>query len=59
LRLQEHLAGQKFHEDEEVRKIKVTTWFCAQVAELFDIRIIKLVPVLNKCCDKGDDYVEK
>jgi hypothetical protein len=55
--LKKHLAGQKFCEDEKVRK--VTTWFCTQVAELFDIGIQKLVLRLNKCLDKGGDYVEK
>jgi hypothetical protein len=30
-----------------------------QVTELFDIRIQKPVPRLNKCLDKGGDYVEK
>ena len=57
LHLKKHLAGQKFHEDEKVRK--VTSWFCAQVAELFDFGIQELVPRLNKCLDKGGDDVEK
>jgi hypothetical protein len=58
LHLETHLAGQKFHEDEEVKN-KVTTWLCAQVAEFYDIGIQKLVPRLNKCLDKGGDYAEK
>jgi hypothetical protein len=58
LHLKKHLAGQKFHEDKEVKN-KVTTWFRAQAAEFYDIRIQKLVPRLNKCLEKGDDYVEK
>jgi histone-lysine N-methyltransferase SETMAR len=47
LHLKEHLAGQKFHEDEEV-KIEVTAWLCAQAAEFCDIGIHKLIPKLNK-----------
>ena len=53
-----HLADQKFHEDEEVT-YEVTAWLCAQVAELYDIRIQKLIPRLNKCLERGGDYVEK
>jgi hypothetical protein len=52
------MAGQKFHEDEEVKN-EVTTWLCAQAAEFYDIGIQNLVPRLNKCRDKGGDYVEK
>jgi hypothetical protein len=58
LHLKKHLAGQKFHEDEEVKN-EVTTWLCAQVPEFCDIIIPKLVPRLNKYLDKGGDYVEK
>jgi hypothetical protein len=58
LHLKKHLAGQKFHEDEEVKN-EVTTWLHAQAAEFYDIGIQKLVPRLNKCLDKGGDYVEK
>jgi hypothetical protein len=52
------MASQKFHEDKEVKK-EVTAWLRAQAAELCDIGIQKLVPRLNKCLDKGGDYVEK
>jgi hypothetical protein len=31
----------------------------AQAAEFYDIGIQNLVPRLNKCLDKGGDYVEK
>jgi hypothetical protein len=55
LHLKIHLAGQKFHEDEEVKN-EVTAWLRAQ-AESSGIQ--NLVPRLNKCLDKGDDYVEK
>jgi hypothetical protein len=39
LHLKKHLAGQKFHKDEEVKNRLVTTWLYAQVAEFYDIRI--------------------
>jgi len=38
---------------------EVTIWLQVQVAESFDIGIQKIVPRLNKCLDKGGDYVEK
>jgi hypothetical protein len=56
LHLKKHLVGQKFHEDEEVKN-EVTTWLCAQAEEFYDIGIQKVVPRLNKCLDKGGDYV--
>jgi hypothetical protein len=31
----------------------------AQAAEFYDIGIQNFVPRLNKCLDKGGDYVEK
>jgi hypothetical protein len=52
------MAGQKFHEDEEVKN-EVTAWLSAQAAEFWDIGIQNLVPRLNKCLDKGGDDVEK
>ena len=52
-------GGQKFQKDEEVKTPVVTTGLCAQAAEFCHIRIQKLVPRLNKCSDKGGDYVEK
>jgi histone-lysine N-methyltransferase SETMAR len=58
LHLKKHLAGQKFHKDEEVKN-EVTTWLRAQAAEFYNIGIQKLVPRLNKCVDKGGDYVEE
>jgi hypothetical protein len=51
------MAGQKFHEEEV--KNEVTMWLHVQVAESFDIGIQKIVAGLNKCLDKGGDYVEK
>ena len=58
LHLKKHLAGQKFHEDKGL-KIEVTTWLHAQAADFYDIGLQKLVPRLNKCLEKGVDYVEK
>jgi histone-lysine N-methyltransferase SETMAR len=57
LHLAKHLAGQKFHEDEEMKN-QVTTWLLARAAEFYDIGIQNLVPRLKKCLDKGGDYVE-
>ena len=57
LHLEKHLAGQKFHEDEEVKN-EVTVWFLARAAEFYDIGVQNLVPRLNKCVEKGGDYVE-
>jgi hypothetical protein len=56
--LKNRLAGQKFHEDEEVKK-EVTMSLHAQLAKFCDIRIQKVVPRLNKCLDKVGDFVEK
>jgi len=58
LHVKKHLTGQKFHEDEEAKN-EVTMWLRAQSADFCDIRIQTLVRRLNKCLDKGDDYVEK
>jgi hypothetical protein len=38
-----HLAGQKFHEDEEVKN-EVMTWLCVQAAAFYDIRLKNLYP---------------
>jgi hypothetical protein len=58
LHSKKHLAGQKFHEDEEVKN-EVATLLRAQAAEFYNIGIQKLVPRLNKCLDNGSDYVDK
>jgi len=58
LHLKKQLTSQKFHKDEDVKN-EVTTCSHAQVAEFYDIEIQKLVAKLNKCLDKGGDYVEK
>ena len=36
---------------------EVMTWFKGQTADLYDLRIQKLVPRLNTCLDNADDYV--
>jgi len=58
LHLKKYLVLQKFHDDEQVNN-KVTMWLRAQVAEFYDIEIQKLIPRLNRCLDKGDNYAEK
>jgi hypothetical protein len=58
LHIKKHLACQKFRSDEQVNN-KVTMWLHAQVADFSDIKIQKLIPRLNRCLDKGDNYVEK
>jgi histone-lysine N-methyltransferase SETMAR len=58
LHVKKYLGGRKFHADKDVKN-KVTTWLRAQVAQFYDIGIQKLVPRINKCLDKGGDYVEK
>jgi len=56
--LKKHLAGKKFDDDDEVQE-EIMTWFKAQAADFYDSGIQKLVPILNKCLDSADDYVEK
>jgi len=51
LPLKKHLAGEKFHEEEKVKKV-VTTWLQPQAVEFCDTGIQKLVPRSNKCLDK-------
>jgi hypothetical protein len=34
-------------------------WLHAQVADFSDIKILKLIPRLNRWLGKGDNYVEK
>jgi hypothetical protein len=45
-------------EDEKVKNV-VTAWLRSQAAKLCEFRIQELIPRLNKCLDKGGDYVEK
>jgi hypothetical protein len=58
LHLKEHLAGEKFDDDDEVQE-EVVTWFKGQAANFYDSGIQKLVPRLNKCLDNAGDCVEK
>jgi hypothetical protein len=46
-----NLAGQMFHEEEEVNN-DVTTWLYEQTVRFCDTGIQKLIPRLNKCIDK-------
>jgi hypothetical protein len=57
LHSKKRLAGQKFHEDKEVKN-EVTTWLCAQAAEFYDIGIQKLVPRLNKASTKVEEQLK-
>jgi len=54
----EHLAGQKFHKDKEIKN-EVTTWLRVPAAEFCDIGILRLISRLKKCLEKYGDYVEK
>jgi hypothetical protein len=59
--LKKYLSGQKFQEDEKVKNV-VTVWLRSQAPEspeFCDFRIQELIPMLNKCPDKGGDYIEK
>jgi hypothetical protein len=58
LQFKQHLAGQKFHEDEEVKN-EVATWLRAKAADIHDVGIQELVTTLNKYLDKSCDYVQK
>jgi hypothetical protein len=58
LQFKKHLAGQKFHEDEEVKN-EVATWLRAKAAEIHDVGIQELLPTLNKCLAKSCDYAQK
>jgi hypothetical protein len=49
---------QKFHEEEDVTN-KVLTRLRAQAAEFCYIGAPNPVPGLNKCLDRGGNYVEK
>jgi hypothetical protein len=54
LHFKKHLAGQKFHEDEEVKNEDITR-LRAQEAECYDNGIQNLIPRVNKCLDKDGD----
>jgi hypothetical protein len=58
LHLKKRLSSQKFQEDEKVKNV-VTAWLRSKAADFCDFRIQKLIPRLNKCLDKGGDYIEK
>jgi hypothetical protein len=56
LHIKKQMAGQTYNEDEEVKN-EATAWLRAHVAEFCDIGIQNLIPRLNKCLDRGGDYV--
>ncbi|GBN35982.1 hypothetical protein AVEN_9170-1 [Araneus ventricosus] len=58
LYLKRHLAGQNFHDDDEIKN-EVEMWFRQQAVDFYDCWIQKLVPKLNKCLDNGGNFVEK
>ena len=53
-----HLAGQRFHDDNEVKEA-VTTFFASQTASFYDEGIQKLVQCYDKCLNNCGNYVEK
>ena len=53
----EHLAGEKFHDDDELQEVMM--WFKGSASDFYDSGIQKLFPRLNKCLDNAGDYVEK
>jgi hypothetical protein len=58
LHLKSFLAGQRFHNDSEVKEA-VTTCFALQAASFCDEGIQKLVQRYDKCLNNGGNYVEK
>jgi len=58
LHLKSFLAGQRFHDDNEVKEA-VTTCFESQAASFYDEGIQKLVQCYDKCLNNGGNFVEK
>src|SRR5215469_14665871 len=58
LHLKSFLAGQRFHDDNEVKEA-VTTCFASQAASFYDEGIQKLVQRYERCLNNGGNYVEK
>jgi hypothetical protein len=56
--LNEHLGGQRFSTDGEVKE-EVTRYLNELAANFFDMGIQKLVQGLQNCVDRNGDYVEK
>ncbi|KAG8257631.1 hypothetical protein J6590_045093 [Homalodisca vitripennis] len=56
--LQEHLGGQRFSTDDEVKE-EVTRFLKGLTAEFYNMGIEKLEHRLQKCLDKNGDYVGK
>jgi histone-lysine N-methyltransferase SETMAR len=57
-KLKEHLKGQRYTSDEEV-KAAVLLWCRSQSADFYRDGINKLVHRWKKCVDVAGDYVEK
>jgi histone-lysine N-methyltransferase SETMAR len=58
LHLQKFLAGQRFNNDEDIKKA-VQKWLSSQAAPFYDEGIQKLVSCYDKCLNNGGNYVEK
>jgi histone-lysine N-methyltransferase SETMAR len=58
LHLKNFLAGQRFNNDEDVKKA-VQKWLSSQAATFYDEGIQKLVSRYDKCLNNGGNYVDK
>ena len=47
------------HDEQRSGRLSLISDEAGQAADFYDSGIQKLVPGLNKCLDKADDYVEK
>jgi hypothetical protein len=56
--LKKFLAGQRFNNDEDVKRA-VQKWLSSQAATFYDEGIEKLVSRYDKCLYNGGNYVEK
>ncbi|GBM08711.1 Histone-lysine N-methyltransferase SETMAR [Araneus ventricosus] len=55
LKLKEFMGGKCFGSDEELENA-VTTWLNELAAEKYDMGILKLVDIYDKCLNVGGDY---
>jgi histone-lysine N-methyltransferase SETMAR len=58
LHLKKFLAGQRFNNDEDVKRA-VQKWLSSEAATFYDDGIQKLVSCYDKCLNNGGNYVEK
>jgi len=56
--LKEHLGGQRFSTNDEVKE-EVTRYLNGLAANFFVMGLQQLVQRLQKCLDRNGDYVEK